>query len=234
MIELLDPQWQAEGLVGGMFGGADWTTVAYGNHIVPEVVPALVTLRERLTTAGYEFVAQPVHVIREERTAGGAAEAKITYQVSHWARFRQGAGVLIAEVEGSGDTLAEAVSTAQTKIGEIRYGQAPVASGRGQATTCREIARQLFAAHGAWLAPKGQVVVPYYTRGGRGGWMGKVARRRFDPADLQAPPAGGRYYCTSCGRPAPRTRQHYEWDEAARTYTYTSRCCNAPVRRGKP
>lgn len=230
MIEQLDTRWSVEGTTISTISGDYWTATSYGNHVAPDVVPALAAIRERLAAAGYEFVDEPVHVVRDERTTAGT---EVSFRVSHRVLFRKGEGTLVVEVSGGGATLEEAVAKAEAYVRELRYNGAPVASGRGQAKTCLEIARRLYEAHGAWLHEKGLIVVRYHTRGGSGGWMGKVARRQFEIGDLQSAPAVGRYYCTLCGRPAPRHEQKCHWDSAKKIIWYTSGCCDAPVQRGK-
>lgn len=159
--------------------------VSYKNHIAPRDVPALVSISERLVADGYKFKNEPVRVIRNESTKNGTKA--ISYKVLGFAHFRKVDGKLVVRIEGNGyPTVEEAVINSITRIERAFYDGEPVEGGKGQLKRCKEIALRLLAEHGKHLISDGTIIVPYHTRGGRGGWKAKVASRRFPVRELQA------------------------------------------------
>lgn len=159
--------------------------VSYKNHVAPRDVPTLVSTSERLKADGYRFKNEPVRVIRNESTKNGTET--VSYKVLGFAHFIKSDGKLTVEIEGNGyPTVEEAVINSTTTIRRVFYDGEPIEGGKGQLKRCREIALRLFAEHGKHLISDGTVIVPYHTRGGRGGWKAKVASRRFPVRELQA------------------------------------------------
>lgn len=226
-MELQGEQWEWVSFTSGMRpDGGTAAVTTYRNYVAPEDVPALGALRAQLATAGYTFAEASVAVY----AIRAGPDQLPRYEVSHRAAFRQDDGLLIVGVRSpEQETVEEALVTATTRISELRYAGV-VPGGRGQTRQCGEIAARIYAAHGQYLPPNGQVIVAYATRGGRYGRLAKTGHRYFEPAELRdGPPATGRYRCAQCGQLTPARQR--KWDRAAQQYV--SACCGAPLTRRK-
>lgn len=183
--------WLWNGYSGGsVIGGPRKSTTMYRAALEADSVPAAEQLIERLEKMGFSLDDRTLDATRREIWTEGQP-VKVCYSFDHTMRFVKGKAALVARVRsGWFGTVSEAVETATAVVEAIWHRGDLVPGGKGQLTKCKRIARELWRLHGHLVETEHpQIVVPYLTRGGRGGWKQKTARRQFSPADLKdAPP----------------------------------------------
>lgn len=94
----------------------------------------------------------------------------------------------------------EAINLSTVRVAGVRWPH-NLSGGKGMKTRLTEAAQTMMAAHGALLDDDAWVQVPYWTRGGRGGYLTKIAVRDFKAGELRNPPPVRRRapYCRLTG-----------------------------------
>lgn len=183
-------QWLWSGFAGqNVNGRSRQSTTTYRAVIDVESVPAVEKLVQQMEEAGYCLEDRTVDVTMREDWREGEGTT-VTYGFQHSVKFVKGSAALVARVQsGWFLTVAEAVETATAVVAAIWHRGDLVPGGKGQLNKCKRIGRELWQQHGHLVgADAPEIVVPYETRGGRGGWKVKVARRVLTPGDLRDAP----------------------------------------------
>lgn len=172
-ILLRDWEWCAFYAVSGSYSVTD-----YGSAVLS--IPALVKKMAELESEGFVLLDDEIPVWKSvKETANGQTE--IIYNVNHDCKFQNGDTILHVLVKGIHcASVKEAVLGAICVNLSLRYAGEPIAAGNGQIKTCQRIASEIFEKWGRLKGFASPVIVPYATRGGRGGWKPKIAHRSFE------------------------------------------------------
>lgn len=179
-------QWLWSGYAGqNVNGRSRQTTTTYRAVIDVESVPAAEELVQQMEGAGYRLEDRTLDATMREDWREGEGTT-VTYGFQHSMKFVKGNAALVARVQsGWFLTVLEAVGAATAVVTDIWHRGGLVPGGKGQLNKCKRIGRELWQQHGHLVgSDRPQVVVPYETRGGRGGWKVKTARRAFTPGEL--------------------------------------------------
>lgn len=179
-------QWLWSGYAGqNMNGRSRQSTTTYRAAVDAESVPAAEKLVQQMEKAGFCLEDRTLDAtMREDWTEGQGTT--VTYGFQHSMKFVKGNATLVARVQsGWFLTVPEAVDGATAVVTDIWHRGGMVPGGKGQLNKCKRIGRELWQQHGHLVgSDRPQIVVPYETRGGRGGWKVKTARRAFSPSEL--------------------------------------------------
>lgn len=179
-------QWLWSGYAGqNVNGRSRQSTTTYRAAVDAESVPAAEKLVQQMEKAGFCLEDRTLDVtMREDWTEGEGTT--VTFGFQHSMKFVKGNAALVARVQsGWFLTVPEAVEAATAVVTDIWHRGDLVPGGKGQLNKCKRIGRELWQQHGHLVgSDRPQIVVPYETRGGRGGWKVKTARRAFTPSEL--------------------------------------------------
>lgn len=172
---LRDWAWCAYYAVSGSYQITD-----YGSAVLPTSIPRLSEKIAELGRHGFVLLDDEIPVYKSiKETTNNKIE--IVYNINHDCRFRNGEvilKVLVKRVQCA--SVDEAVSGAICTNLSLHFDGDPVDGGKGQIGKCRKIADEIFEKWGHLKGFASPVIVPYKTRGGRGGWKPKIAERSFE------------------------------------------------------
>lgn len=184
-----------EWLWAGYSGGYDISskgkrsTTMYEATLEADSVPAVEKMMARLEKARFHLEDKTLKISMQKGWVEGEGTS-VTYGFNHTLKFVKGNAALIVDVHCKWlPSLPEAIEAATAVVEAVWHRGDLVPGGKGQLNKCKRIGRELWETHGHLVdAPKPQIVVPYLTRGGRGGWKQKTARRVFTPMELAGEP----------------------------------------------
>lgn len=151
----------------------------YDSAVLPTVIPELAKKIVELEGDGFVLLDNEIPIWKSvKESADGTV---VYYSVNHDCRFQNGDTILKVLVKNTFCSSAEeTISGAMCVNLSLHYAGNPIEGGKGQIKKCREIAEDIFAKWGRLKGLYSDVIVPYATRGGRGGWKSKIAERSFE------------------------------------------------------
>lgn len=151
-------------------------------------IPAWVAIDEQLTARGWslQLLNNIRSLQRKEETTNGQ-RLPDQYWIVENALYAKGDDRLLVAIRaGRVESRDEALSTAIASLLEI-FNHYPMQPGKGQLNLARTEAKRLLEVAQSLPGLPKNICVLYHTRGGRGGWKQKIARRVFTPAEVTAP-----------------------------------------------
>lgn len=160
------------------------------NHVthlaeITDAIPSVEELKSKLAIDGYVY--NPEYKLYVYRSVSNDTTE---YYVHCRIGFDKRDGRLMMQVASEHCATVEgAITKSQISLQSCFYLGDVVAMGKGQANRCKAIALRLASEHATYLRDSHVIVVPYESRGGRGGWKAKIADRRFSVNELLHPVA---------------------------------------------
>ena len=178
-------------IFSSLYNGQQTTQIVRHTPVQMLDIPALAELHPKLVALGWQQInsQKPLKLSISAKTINGQAQP-LEYYLAERILYQHKSHPALLAVEilsGHFPTPEEPLQAATCQLDGI-YKVEPVAAGKGQLIRVRQEAVSLLPLAESLPLPVSRIVVSYRTRGGRGGWIGKVADRRYTPAELKAPP----------------------------------------------
>lgn len=153
-------------------------TMDYESAVSSSSIPALTQRIRELKEYGFFINTDEILVWKSVATKYD--NIKITFNIGQTCYFRNGETTLEVHIFSKHcESIEEAIENTTCTNVILKYDGNPVEMGMGQARKCKKIADEIWQKWGHFAPCLHSVVVPYETRGGRGGWKKKIAHRTF-------------------------------------------------------
>lgn len=143
-------------------------------------IPTLINKAEEFRCDGFVLFGDQTIKIRRTDTSRPDEPLEISYEIRDTVYLKNETVALAINIYcGTAKSIEEAINDVIVTTGNLVYLGIPIEGGKGQIKRCKEIAGDIFKKFGHYLKKYDVICVEYKTRGGKGGWMSKIAERRF-------------------------------------------------------